>query len=69
MSAKWAMSGAESILKVYPGELLECMAVIVRLPNNGTGGPHGFVFFPKGSTKSTDDGLEDIKQFLNDHSP
>lgn len=48
MSAKWQMSGAEAILKIYAGA------------------PHGFSFFPIGGTETTEEGLKDICEFMNE---
>lgn len=67
MHAKWAMSGAESILKIYPGE---CHVSRLRglSAENDLGAPHGFVFFPPGQTETTQAALDDIVAFCSERS-
>lgn len=67
MSAKWSMSGAESILKIYPGAF-EAYQALKMTADTGAGAPHGFVFFPPGGTETTQDGLDDIVAFVTERS-
>lgn len=66
MSAKWMMSGAEAILKVYPGEDDELLKHALNCVDVLAGAPHGFVLFPRDGTEETEKSLSDIKVFLTD---
>lgn len=69
MSAKWAMSGAESISKVWGTYTMRSKSLILvsdYLLQIYPGAPHGFSFFPVGGTETTEQGLNDIAMFMNE---
>jgi acetyl esterase/lipase len=69
MTTKWTMSGAEAVLKLYPGKRIYSHPIRrgVQLMILCIGAPHGFVFFPVGGTPETQKALDDIKMFLDSH--
>jgi acetyl esterase/lipase len=70
MATKWKMSGAEAVLKLYPGMWTHGSALLDGVFDwwcSITGAPHGFVFFPIGGTPETQKALDDIKMFLDEH--
>lgn len=69
MATKWTMSGAEAVLKLYPGALDFGICetdVVIGLICSATGAPHGFVFFAIGGTPETQKALDDIKLFCDE---
>lgn len=70
MATKWTMSGADAVLKLYPGTSGASLPLISILqPTNAyghLGAAHGFVFFPIGGTPETQKALDDIKVFLGE---
>lgn len=71
MATKWTMSGADAVLKLYPGKLgisNDLQPQYFRLANRygHLGAAHGFVFFPVGGTPETQKALDDIKAFVQE---
>ena len=70
MATKWTMSGAEAVLKLYPGKCTfskDSDDVMPGLTHSLQGAPHGFVFFAIGGTPETQKVLNDIKLFCDGH--
>jgi len=72
MATKWTMSGADAVLKLYPGMWIPFLLMpeleSLQLANfyAHSGAAHGFVFFPIGGTPETQKALEDIKTFVEE---
>jgi acetyl esterase/lipase len=72
MATKWTMSGADAVLKLYPGMLNNVSNGLLYQSSQSAnlyaslGAAHGFVFFPIGGTPETQKALDDIKAFLQE---